>query len=147
VCAPNFAGAACDHCAPDHFGSDCSKVCVAATTCNSRGACDPTTGACVCAPGFAGVACDHLACDDTSTNLTVVIDGHDCGVPNRVVANGCGLNDQVNKCGVGARNHGDAQRCVTLVVNDSQKEGKLSGEEGGQIKSCAAQSDLGRRTR
>lgn len=41
---------------PDYYGGTC-KYCVAADTCNNRGSCVPTSGACSCQTGFTGTNC------------------------------------------------------------------------------------------
>jgi hypothetical protein len=73
---------------------------------------------------------------------TVVIDGCDTGVPNRVFDDGSSISGLVEECAAGARNHGKFVSCVAHVANDLKKDGIISGWQKGAIQSCAAKANL-----
>lgn len=81
-------------------------------------------------------------CDHSVLTAIVVIEGCDSGVPNPLFGTGCTITDNVLACAVGARNHGGFVSCVSHYLNDLKKDGVISGEQKGNIQSCAAGSGL-----
>jgi hypothetical protein len=54
ICNAGFGGPYCDMCTPTppYYDYPVCRYCVASTTCNGHGTCDPASGACSCAAGF-----------------------------------------------------------------------------------------------
>ena len=89
-----------------------------------------------------GVA-DNIDCEPNSDlSPTVVIGGCDSGVPNTFFSSGCTIADLVNKCAIGAGNHGNYVSCVAQVTNDLKKSGIITGAQKGAIQSCAAKAAI-----
>lgn len=84
-------------------------------------------------------------CPSSRLSGTVLIGGCDTGVPNALSANGCTISDQFAACEAGARNHGQYVSCVAYVTNQLKKAGVITGKQKGEIQSCAAQSDIGKK--
>jgi hypothetical protein len=74
---------------------------------------------------------------------TVVIDGCDTGV-FALLADGTCLQDVVDNCAAGVKNHGSFASCVARTTADLMQEGLLTGREKGLIDSCAARSSIGK---
>ena len=89
-----------------------------------------------------GVA-DNIDCEPNSDlRPTVVTNGCDSGVPNTFFSSGCTIADLINKCAVGASNHGNYVSCVAHVTNDLKKSGIITGAQKGAIQSCAAKASI-----
>ncbi len=86
---------------------------------------------------------DVDACGNSNLGLRITVAGCDSGVPNTMVppGGGCMLQDLVNNCGVGARNHGEFVSCVSHLTNDLKEQGLLTGRQKGRIQRCAAKSN------
>jgi hypothetical protein len=65
----------------------------------------------------------------------------DSKVSNRILDNGCTMNDMIAECAEGAKNHGQFVNCVTHLTNDWKNEGLISGKDKGAIQNCAAKSN------
>jgi len=90
-----------------------------------------------------GVCGDVDGCPSSSVGLRVTVSGCDSGVPNTMtpLGGGCMLQDLVNHCGVGARNHGELASCVARLANDLNDQGILTGRQKGRIQQCVARSN------
>lgn len=73
---------------------------------------------------------------------TVVIDGCNTGVGNRVLDDGSTISDRIAECGAGAHNHGEFVSCVAHLTNDLKHAGIITDREKGAIQSCAAKADI-----
>lgn len=87
-----------------------------------------------------GVADAQDECPASDFFPRVIVDVCETGVVNRVMPNGCTLTDQVRACRASVRNHGEFVSCVAAFTNTLQKSDLITGQEKGQIQSCAAQS-------
>jgi hypothetical protein len=76
------------------------------------------------------------------TRATVVIDGHDTGVPNTVTGDGCTVNDLIAEHGT-YPNHAAFVRHVEAVTADLVAGGTLTRRQQGAIVRAAARSDVG----
>ena len=86
--------------------------------------------------------------DAAALGLDLVIDTCTAtGVVNTVSANGCSLSDQITECADGAKNHGKFVSCVAHLTNDLKKAKVISGAQKGKIQSCAAHSDIGKKSK
>jgi len=94
-----------------------------------------------------GLGDDCDACPESDTEPTVVIDGCDSGVANTQFTDGCTISDQIGVCEEGAKNHGKFVSCVAKKTNALKKAKVISGNQKGQIQSCAAQSDIGKKSK
>lgn len=74
---------------------------------------------------------------------TVVVDGVDTGVPDRLLESGARVSDALQVEG-GWADRPSFQRHVVDELSDLRREGVLSGRELGAIRSAAARSDVGR---
>ncbi|ETW98498.1 MAG: hypothetical protein ETSY1_18520 [Candidatus Entotheonella factor] len=93
-----------------------------------------------------GIADDEDACPDSNTEATVSIEDCDSGVDNPVFSDGCTLADLIDEivddCVDGARNHGQFVRCFARSTNALKRDGLITGDEKEALQSCAAQSSL-----
>jgi hypothetical protein len=55
------------------------------------------------------------------------------------------LDDGLDNCEAIAKNHGKYVSCVAHLTNSYKKAKLLTGAEKGQIQSCAAQTDIGKK--
>jgi len=86
---------------------------------------------------------DDTDCEPNSDlSPTVVVGGCNSGVPNTFFTSGCTISDQIQKCALGARNHGGFVSCVAHLTNDLKKAGIISGAQKGAIQSCAARASI-----
>lgn len=89
-----------------------------------------------------GILDDEDNCPNSDLSSTISIGDCDSGVGNRLYDNGCTLADLVNQlvdeCADGAKNHGHFVRCVSQGLNSMKKGGLISGAEKGALTSCAA---------
>jgi hypothetical protein len=81
-------------------------------------------------------------CPDSDLTGTVVIDGSDTGVENRLLDNGCTISDRIAECAENTRNHGEFVSNVSHLTNNLKKTGIISGREKGKIQSCAAKANI-----
>ncbi|MHC4305750.1 MAG: hypothetical protein ACYTFF_16600 [Planctomycetota bacterium] len=89
-----------------------------------------------------GIPDDEDACPESNLTPTIVIDGCDSGVENVAFEDGCTMMDLIAECAEGASNHGEFLSCVANLTNGWNQAGYISGQEKGQIRSCAAQSSI-----
>jgi hypothetical protein len=82
------------------------------------------------------------ACPESDTSPTIVIDGCDSGVENRLFDDGCTMADEIAECAAGATNHGAFVSCVAHLTNGWKRAGLISGAEKGRIQSCAARANI-----
>jgi hypothetical protein len=89
-----------------------------------------------------GIPDDEDACPFSDLSNTVVIDGCDSGVENVLLDDGCTIADLIWQCADGAKNHGQFVSAVSHVLKDLKKDGTISGEEKGEIQTCAEGADI-----
>jgi hypothetical protein len=77
-------------------------------------------------------------CIGSDIRPTVQIDDCDSGVNNVVFTTGCSITDLVNRCEIGAKNHGKYVSCVAQLTNILKGAGWIDGAGKGAIQSCAA---------
>jgi hypothetical protein len=100
-----------------------------------------------------GVANADDECPDTVAGTPLVLGNTTCAVSgiDTVLPSGCSLSeslaDDLLACAQGATNHGKFVSCVAKVTNALKKAKVISGSQKGQIQSCAAQSDIGQKTK
>ena len=90
----------------------------------------------------AGTPDDEDGCPNSDLSATVVVDGCDSGVDNSLLSDGCTISDLIGQCADGANNHGQFVSCVGQLLNQLKADGVITGQEKGQIQSCAAQADI-----
>jgi len=78
------------------------------------------------------------------TMTTVVIDGCDSGVENKVLDNGSTMTSIIAQCAVPRAGHGSFVSCVTHLTNGWEKAGIITEAEAASITSCAEKSTIGR---
>lgn len=81
-------------------------------------------------------------CQHSDTRPTVVIDGCDSGVPNRLLPSGCSIADLIDACAATADGHGAFVSCVAQLMSDLQKADLLDGRSRGAIQRCAARASV-----
>jgi hypothetical protein len=82
------------------------------------------------------------ACDtDETVDETIVIDGCDTGVVD-FEYDGLFISERIEECAMDAKNHGKFVSCVAHMTKMLKDEGFISGEEKGDIQSCAAKSSI-----
>ena len=89
-----------------------------------------------------GVPDDGDQCPASNLTSTVVIDGHDSGVINQVLPDGCSISDLIAQCAANATEHGDFVSCVSNLTNELKKSGTISGKEKGAIQKSAAKANI-----
>lgn len=72
---------------------------------------------------------------------TVIIDGYDTGVENRL-NDGTPISDHLAICEENAKNHGQYVRCVALMTRKMHKAGFLNDAERGSIMKAAAHANI-----
>lgn len=82
------------------------------------------------------------ACANSNLTPSIDIDGCETGVPNRPLAGGCTMSDEIRKAARAARNHGDFVSDVARMTASWQRMGLLTGAQKGSIGRCAAQAAL-----
>jgi DNA-binding beta-propeller fold protein YncE len=78
------------------------------------------------------------------TLSTVVIDGSDSGVANKVLNDGSSLTSRIAQCAGTLVSHADFVSSVTRLTNDWRIKGIITAKEADRIESCAANSTIGR---
>ena len=73
---------------------------------------------------------------------TIVIDGCDTGVRDRLADDDTLISQKIDECAESAKNHGQFLRCVASLTNDLKKDGIITGKEEGAIISCAARANI-----
>jgi PA domain len=79
-------------------------------------------------------------CLGSDLRPTVIVGSFNIGAKNVLFTTGCTITDMVNKCAVGAKNHGQAQSCVADVTQQLLDAGFLTAPQQGQIRSAAART-------
>jgi hypothetical protein len=82
------------------------------------------------------------ACTISGLDSTILQSGPDAGCSLVEV-----LGDGLDNCEAIAKNHGKYVSCVARLTNYYKKQKLLTGAEKGYIQSCAAQSDIGKKTK
>ncbi len=94
---------------------------------------------------------DYLSCgpdrtyDLTVTGIpacTVIIDGCDSGVPNKLTPSGSLMSCDIAACAASAENHGQFVSCVAALTNAWKAAGLITGAQKGAIQSCAAGANI-----
>jgi hypothetical protein len=92
-----------------------------------------------------GLIDDCDSCPDSDLAATIIIDGCDTRVPNRMLGDeGCTMADRVAECAEGARNHGVFVNRVAHLVNAWRHRGLINVRQATAIQRCAARADLPR---
>lgn len=78
---------------------------------------------------------------DKVAPLTVMIDGQDTGVENKLYKDGRYVSEWLDDC-ASARNHGEYVRCVALLTKNMKKGNLLNEEEKGAIMKAAAHANI-----
>jgi hypothetical protein len=73
---------------------------------------------------------------------TIVIDGCDTGVVDKVLEDGATISGRIQQCALGVTNHGKFVSCVANLTNYLMKAGYITGKEKGTIQSCAARANI-----
>jgi len=81
-------------------------------------------------------------CPASDRRPTVVIDGCDSGVENRLLETGCTLADLFAARALDAKNHGQFASRVSDLTNDLKNAEVITGKEKGGIQSCAARANI-----
>lgn len=85
-----------------------------------------------------GVSDDADQCHGTDlTAATVVIGGHDSGVPNPLFSAGCTITDLVNKCSVANSKTSDFRNCTNDLTKDLRAAGIITEQQRDAIKKAA----------
>jgi hypothetical protein len=96
-----------------------------------------------------GIVNKNDECDSTNAagvGLDLVIGSCTvAGVIDTLATNGCSLSDLLDECGDGAKNHGKYVSCIAKKTNALKKAKVISGAQKGEIQSCAAQTDIGKK--
>ena len=93
-----------------------------------------------------GITDDVDQCPTSNLAPTVLIESCDTGIVNTVNSMGCTLadliDDIIDECSDGAKNHGKFVSCVAHETNMLKRAKTISGKQKGKIQSCAAHSSL-----
>jgi hypothetical protein len=73
---------------------------------------------------------------------TVMIDGQDTEVENRLYKDDRYISEWLDDCAASARNHGEYVRCVALLTKNMKKTKLLNEEEKGAIMKAAAHANI-----
>lgn len=95
-------------------------------------------------------ACPYTVVGEDLTVGACTISGLDSILPEGSgAAAGCSLtevlDDGLDNCEAVAKNHGKYVSCVSHLTNSYKKAKLLTGAQKGQIQSCAAQTDVGKK--
>jgi hypothetical protein len=92
-------------------------------------------------------------CPDTVAGTPLVLGDTTCVASglDTVLPSGCSLSESLAEdllaCAQGATNHGKFVSCVAKKLNALKKAKVISGTQKGQLQSCAAQSNVGQKTK
>jgi hypothetical protein len=90
-----------------------------------------------------GVPDDTDQCVASDTSTTIVLDGIESGVPNKMVGTtGCFMRDLIGRAAADARNHGDFVSDVALLGNAWVKSGLLTQDGKGALQRTAARARI-----
>jgi hypothetical protein len=83
--------------------------------------------------------CDAAdSCPASDPSETIVLNGCDTGVVNRLLPGGCNLGDRYAACAAAGSNRGAYSGCVAKLTNDLMKQDLISSVEAGLIWRCVA---------
>ena len=92
-------------------------------------------------------------CPDTVAGTPLVLGDTTCVASglDTVLPSGCSLSEslaeELLECAQGVTNHGKFVSCVAKKLNALKKAKVISGNQKGQLQSCAAQSNIGQKTK
>ena len=89
-----------------------------------------------------GVPDDTDQCVASNTSPTIVLDGVDSTVANKLVSNGCFMRDLIERAATDARNHGDFVSDVAHLSNEWVKTGLLTEGGKGALQRAAARAGV-----
>jgi hypothetical protein len=89
-----------------------------------------------------GVPDDRDVCAASRTSSTIVIDGNDSGVGNKMLADGCFMLDLIDRAAATARNHGDFVSDVAHLSNGWANGGLVDPGDKGAIQRVAARARI-----
>jgi hypothetical protein len=95
-----------------------------------------------------GVPDDQDNCLGSDTRPNVDVNGDQAGVtsiPNTVNDHGCTIQDLVNNCANGVKNHGQYVSCIAHLANTLKKNGAITKAQMQEMKTGAAQSNVGKK--
>jgi hypothetical protein len=95
-----------------------------------------------------GVPDDEDTCPNSDLRAKVDVNLTEPGVTtidNTVDENGCSIQDRVNACAEGARNHGQYVSCISHLANDLRKAGTISKNQSKELTKGAAKSKIGKK--
>jgi len=82
------------------------------------------------------------ACPNSDLRTTIIIDGRDSGVTNRVFPTGCTISDMIMQCGDAANNHGGFMGCVARLTTGLNRTGSITAQQKAAIQRLAAQASI-----
>jgi hypothetical protein len=95
------------------------------------------------------VNADDLLCPDTVLGEDLVVGACTISGLDTILPTGCSLTESITdslaECADGVRNHGKYVSCVAHLTNGLKKQKFITGAQKGQIQSCAAQTDIGKK--
>lgn len=91
--------------------------------------------------GAISVSLSGTGIEAPSVSPTVVIDGRDTSVENKLYE-GKYISEWMDECAASARNHGQYVRCVALLTRKMSKAEVLAKEERRAIRKAAAQANI-----
>lgn len=95
-----------------------------------------------------GVPDDQDECASSDLRPKVDVNLTEAGVTsidNTVDANGCSIQDRVNNCAAGAKNHGQYVSCIAHLANDLYKDRTITKTQRKELKTGAAKSRIGKK--
>lgn len=95
-----------------------------------------------------GVPDDQDDCEPSDLRPKVDVNLTEAGVTsidNTVDENGCSIQDRVNNCAEGVRNHGQYVSCIAHLAKDLRKDGTISKNQSKELKNGAAKSRIGKK--
>jgi hypothetical protein len=85
---------------------------------------------------------DQDQCPDSDASATVVIDGNDTGVENALTDTGCTILDLIRQASDDAADHAEFIRGVALLTRTLLRDGLITAEEAGILRTAASQAML-----
>jgi Beta-propeller repeat len=85
---------------------------------------------------------DQDQCLDSDASATVVIDGNDTGVENALTDTGCTILDLIRQASDDAADHAEFIRGVALLTRTLLRDGLITAEEAGILRTAASQAML-----
>jgi hypothetical protein len=95
-----------------------------------------------------GVPDGQDECPESDLRPFVDVNGAAAGettIPNTVSGDGCSIQDDVEHCRTAAKNHGQFVKCIGDLSRDLEQEGRITKEQGKDMRSAAAKSDIGKK--